>query len=201
MNANSYTGIYETASNKNRYQVQIVAGKRHLLGKAPTVGEALEIYNNAAFYLSLGHWGFRIPLQGSEELQDRYNPDKRGHALMPEALESTLVAQSWCEENVTKLTTAPDYKAPAVVVQCLRNLHTRNRAFAKLVEEHYDETEREMKRLQSFTDPVVNYYLQKIEQLREDKAKEPKFAEMCDTQIESYYKECLEKTGVDIRPS
>jgi len=157
-----YTGIYETASRKNPFQVQIAAPnqglKRRVLGNCATLDEAIELRNNAAFWLSQGGWGIHIPLQGSEEQKTRYT---RRHWQKPEdmppRLEELEPLFEWCELNLTKLQ-VPVAKAaatPGAILLGLRDLSDRFQTLERQFTEALSHAREKINSMQANLDPHI----------------------------------------------
>lgn len=155
-----YTGFYDSCSNKNPVQVWIVvARKRHRLGNLSTVEEGLEVYNNAAFWLSEGPWGLHIPLQGPQELQDRYCKDTHyQHAEnIPPANEVTDELLAWAEKSLKKVE-ARNFSVgmvPSKVLQVLRSLGAELQAIRVRYAQEMDAWAQRSQALENLLDPEL----------------------------------------------
>ena len=80
----------------------------HYLGSFSSVAEALEAWNNAAYYLNHCGRGLRIPLQGTDQDISRYTPPQfikpeEHDQYVPAPTEKTLGVVAWAEKNMPQV--------------------------------------------------------------------------------------------------
>lgn len=153
-----FTGLYDSGSIKNPIRVWAAnGGRRFCLGNFSTVNDALEAYNNAAFWLGQDGRGINISLQGSQELQDLYN--LRYHSLeeMPPPTEKTQEFLAWADSKFKRVEEPKCQPAsvPGALLLGLRRQAARVLSDRQRSIESYQAQLEEIYAMQSALDPQV----------------------------------------------